>query len=263
MAPRHDAEKPFMSRITLSLTATALVVCAVLPFAQDAAPTTVRIGVQHGPSYEPVNLPLETYVARVLAGEALPDSPPAALEALAITIRTYTLANRGKHRAEGFDLCDQTHCQVMRSATPATEAAALATRGRALWYRGQLATVFYSASCGGRTEKPSNVWRDADDPPYLPSRHDDGCGGMPEWTTELSRGDLERALLADGFSGSLRNIRVAARSESGRVVRLALDALTPPEISGHDLRLAVGRSLGWGSLQSTAFKLRQTRRSFR
>ena len=50
--------------------------------------------------------PLETYVARVLAGEAARDSQPAALEALAIAVRTYTLANRGRHRADGFDLCD-------------------------------------------------------------------------------------------------------------------------------------------------------------
>ncbi len=77
-------------------------------------------------------VPLETYVARVLAGEAGRDSQPAALEALAIAVRTYTLANRGRHRADGFDLCDETHCQVMRTATAATERAAAATAGRVL-----------------------------------------------------------------------------------------------------------------------------------
>jgi peptidoglycan hydrolase-like amidase len=56
-------------------------------------------------------LPIEAYVAHVLAGEAARDSAPAALEALAITIRTFAVANRGRHRADGFDLCDQTHCQ--------------------------------------------------------------------------------------------------------------------------------------------------------
>ena len=67
----------------------------------------------------------------MLAGEALRDSQPAALEALAITIRTFALANRGRHRADGFDLCDQTHCQVVRAADAATERAAQATAGRA------------------------------------------------------------------------------------------------------------------------------------
>ena len=40
----------------------------------------------------------------MLAGEAARDSPPAALEALAITVRTFALANRGRHRADSFDL---------------------------------------------------------------------------------------------------------------------------------------------------------------
>jgi stage II sporulation protein D len=78
---------------------------------------------------------METYVARVLAGEALRDSRPAALEALAITLRTFAEANRGRHRADGFDLCDQTHCQVVRTATAATERAAQATAGRLLLLR--------------------------------------------------------------------------------------------------------------------------------
>ena len=94
---------------------------------------------------------METYVARVLAGEALRDSQPAALEALAITIRTFALANRGRHRADGFDLCDQTHCQVLRAAVAATERAARATAGRLLLRDGAPASVYYSASCGGRT----------------------------------------------------------------------------------------------------------------
>ena len=96
-------------------------------------------------------MPLETYVARVLAGEAARGSGPAALEALAITIRTFALANRGRHRADGFDLCDLTHCQVVRTATAATEQAARATAGSVLLYRGAPAQVFYTASCGGRT----------------------------------------------------------------------------------------------------------------
>ena len=147
-------------------------------------------------------MPLETYVARVLAGEALRDSEPAALEALAITIRTFALANRGRHRADGFDLCDQTHCQVMRTATAATERAAQATAGQVLLHDGAPASVYYSASCGGRTENPSDVWPGADDPPYLPSRDDDACGGAPAWTPSSDVVDLQRALRAAGFRGA-------------------------------------------------------------
>src|SRR6187455_2583645 len=57
-------------------------------------------------------VPLESYVARVLAGEADPRMGDAAQQALAIAVRTYTMRNLGRHGRDGFDLCDSTHCQV-------------------------------------------------------------------------------------------------------------------------------------------------------
>jgi hypothetical protein len=38
---------------------------------------------------------------------------------------------------------------------------------------------------------------------------------------------------------------------------------TPPEISGQDLRSAVGRTLGWQYLQSAAFQLKRSGNAFR
>ena len=203
-------------------------------------------------------LPLEAYIARVLAGEAARESPSAALEVLAITIRTFALGNRDRHRADGFDLCDETHCQVVRTATAATIQAAQATAGQVLMRNGTIASVFYSASCGGHTEIPSNVWPGADDPPYLPSLDDDACGGAPAWDAELNEADLLRAFRAAGFRGDrFREMRIAARNNSGRVARLSLEGLTPPEISGQDLRVVVGRTLGWQHIKSTSFELRR------
>jgi stage II sporulation protein D (peptidoglycan lytic transglycosylase) len=221
---------------------------------------SLRVGVQKpGGGYTLQALPLETYVARVLAGEAARDSPETALEALAITVRTFALANRGRHHADGFDLCDQTHCQVLRPATALTERAAVATAGRVLVARGSaIASVFYSASCGGRTEIPSQVWPGADDPPYLPSHRDDACGGEPAWSADLRASDLLRAFRAAGFTGGpLRDLRIAARNSSGRVARLRLTGLRPDGISGQELRVAVGRTLGWQHIKSTVFDLRK------
>lgn len=233
---------------------------------REMAPTaTIRIGVlKEGGGYDVVSLPIETYVARVLTGEALPGSPASAYEALAIAIRTYTVGNRGKHQSEGFDLCDQTHCQVMRTSTPVTERAALATAGQVMLYNGAPANVYYSASCGGRSEKPSNVWPGAEDVSYLPIQSDqDGCGGSPAWSTELSVSDLERALRGAGFRGALRDARIGERNESGRAANLVLDGMTPARISGQDLRAAVGRTIGWQYVRSTNFDLERTRSGFR
>jgi SpoIID/LytB domain protein len=231
----------------------------------NVEPGVLRVGVlKPGGGYSVSELPMEIYVARVLAGEAVRESQPAALEALAITVRTFALANRGRHRADGFDLCDQTHCQVLRAAVAATERAAKATAGRLLLLRdGAPASVYYSASCGGRTQIPSDVWPGADDPSYLPSKDDDACQGAPAWTAELHETDLQRALRASGFRGELRDLRIAARNASGRVARLQLDGLTPAQISGQDFRVVIGRTLGWQHVKSTAFELRKKDGSYR
>src|SRR4029450_5051060 len=108
------------------------------------------------------------YIAQVLAGEGQPRAGDAAQQALAITARTFALANRNRHRSEGYDLCDTTHCQVVRPATAITRRAAESTTGRVLLHQGQPAFVFYSAWCGGKSELASQVWPGAVDYPYDP-----------------------------------------------------------------------------------------------
>jgi stage II sporulation protein D len=240
------------------------VVASVFSQALDSTRLEIRVGFERPDgSHNIQNIPIETYVARVLAGEAARDSPPAALEALAIAIRTYTVVNRNRHNAEGFDVCDTTHCQVVRASTPATERAAMATAGLVLVRNGVPVPVYYSASCGGRTEVPSAVWPGADDPPYLPSQPDDACGGAPEWTADIKAADLTRALKAAGFRGDrLREMRVVARNGSGRVSKLRVDGFNPSTISGQDLRAVLGRTLGWLLVKSAAFEMERRGESY-
>ncbi|HEY1911871.1 MAG TPA: SpoIID/LytB domain-containing protein [Vicinamibacterales bacterium] len=237
--------------------------------AMPAAPTgaepitTLRVGIARDGGYTVRQMGLEEYVAGVIAGEAARDSTPAALEALAIAVRTFAMANLGRHRGDKFDLCDTTHCQVLRKPTQATLHAAEATAGAILLDRGAPASIYFSASCGGHTERPSEVWPGAADPSYLPSKPDDACGGQPAWSADLSAGDLERALRSGGFKGrDLRDLRVSSRNDSGRVARLSVDGFSPDVISGQDLRTVVGRTLGWQFIKSTAFELRRTSSGF-
>jgi SpoIID/LytB domain protein len=209
-------------------------------------------------------LAIDEYIAQVLAGEGQPKASDAAQEALAITARTFAVANRNRHRAEGFDLCDTTHCQVMRPATATTTRAATATSGRVLLHQGQPAFVFYSAWCGGQTELASQVWPGAMDYAAAPSIDDDACEDEPEWSSEVRAADIERALRAAGHRGSrLRNLRVLSRNKSDRVAQIRVDGFTPGEISGHEFRMAVGRVAGWQSLKSTAFEIDRTSRGYR
>jgi len=223
----------------------------------DSSRLEMRVGFERPDgSHSIQSIPLETYVARVLAGEAARESPPAALEALAIAIRTFAVINRNRHNPDGYDVCDTTHCQVVRASTPVTERAAAATAGLVLVRNGVPAPVYYSASCGGRTQIPSAVWPGSDDPPYLPSQPDEACGGAPEWTADIKAADLAKSLKAAGFRGDrLREMKILSRDVSGRVAKLRVNGFSPEQISGQDLRAVVGRTLGWLLVKSAAFEM--------
>ena len=227
--------------------------------------TAIRLGrtLANG-STRVERLDLDDYIAQVLAGEGQPQAGDAAQQVLAITARTFALANRNRHRSEGFDLCDTTHCQVLRKATPITRRAAEATSGRVLLHQGQPAFVFYSAWCGGKSELASQVWPGAIDYAYEPSLHDDACEDEPGWQSEVRADVIERALRTAGLRGSrLRSLRVLSRNTSGRVARIAVEGFTPPEISGNEFRMAVGRVAGWQSIKSTSFDLDRTSTGYR
>src|SRR5262249_54846464 len=96
------------------------------------------------------------------------------------------------------------------------------------------------------------------------SRRDDACGGAPIWAAEIADSDLVRALHAAGFRGErLRQLRITSRNGSGRVSLLRLEGFTPSEISGQDLRVVVGRALGWQHIKSTAFDLKRVSDGYR
>jgi SpoIID/LytB domain protein len=221
---------------------------------------TIRVGIARpAGGYDVVSIPAETYVSRVVAGELGPGAPAAALEAMAITVRTFAQAHRRRHAAEGFDLCDLTHCQVMGPATASTDAAAAATAGLVLLDGVRLADVYYSAWCGGHTQVPSRAWAGATDRPYLLARPDEACADEPAWTSEIPEPKLRLALQAAGLKGvRVTSFAVAARDASGRARTLRASGMTPEAIDANLFQLAAGRVLGWQVVKSTRFDVRQT-----
>jgi SpoIID/LytB domain protein len=210
---------------------------------------TVRVGSTGGGGVAVV--PLELYVARVLAGEGEPRAAEAAQDALAVAIRTYALANTGRHEREGFDLCDSVHCQVPRAPTPASRRAAYVTAGRILLYDGRPAELFYSASCGGQSESAAEVFP-AFSRRYLSSAPDDVHADDEPWRLELTLAEIQRGLQRAGFTGDrLTGISVDARNASGRVARLELKGLQPAAVAGDQFRAALGTTV----VRSTAFTL--------
>ena len=98
---------------------------------------------------------LESYVAGVVGGEMPNNWPQAALEAQAVAARSYALAQLSSVvTASSFDLYDDTRSQVyggISAETPSTEQAVTSTAHRVVFYRGTVATTYFSSSSGGET----------------------------------------------------------------------------------------------------------------
>ena len=75
--------------------------------AHAVAPPALKVRVKS----TTIEMPLEQYVAAVLAGECSTFRSDEAIKAMAVAVRSYALNLRGRHAAQGYDLCTSTHCQ--------------------------------------------------------------------------------------------------------------------------------------------------------
>jgi stage II sporulation protein D len=203
------------------------------------------------------SMPMDEYVASVLAGETGNFKSDEALKAMAVAARTYAMHFGSRHALEGFDLCDTTHCQDVRLAgiNPHLLQIAQSTAGEVLWFEGEPAAAYYHANCGGTTEDGRFILgNDEARAPYLKQHSDTYCvrGGAMQWSSQINKRELQRALTADGIvvPGSLRSVSVAQRTPSGRVETLSVGGASTVTVPALSFRFAVGRHLGWQRLKS-------------
>ena len=104
--------------------------------------------------------PVEEYLRGVLPKEMIQSWHIEALKAQAVAARTFVLKNRDKHKADGYELCATTHCQVYNGAETfeTTDKAVAETRGEVLFHGGRTVDAPFHADSGGMTESAANVW---------------------------------------------------------------------------------------------------------
>ena len=207
-------------------------------------------------------MPMEEYIAGVLAGETGNFKSDEALKAMSVAARTYAEHFGSRHALEGFDFCDTTHCQDLRIAGIDAHLRKIAesTAGEVLWYDGEPAATYYFANCGGTTEDGHYILGNDEAPaPYLKQHSDRYCirNGGSQWSSEISRYELARALAADGINipGTIRSVSVLNRTSSGRVEFLRITGNGSVTVSGLSFRSAVGRHIGWDRLKSNWYEV--------
>ncbi len=179
-------------------------------------------------------LPLEDYVAGVVAGEMPVTFGSEALKAQAVIARTYGIAVI----TQGGELCDDPgHCQCyydpdtlkenwgseFESKYALCQEAAAATEGELLLYGDEIAKTFFHSTCGGRTSSAAEVW--GEDIPYLQSVNCEWDKDAPRYSATVTLAVTELPYLlnidgggdvpaAAGFTGSGRVSEVTYGGET-------------------------------------------------
>ena len=209
-----------------------------------------------------VRLPLEEYVASVVAAETEPGTPLEALKALAVVARSYSVTARGRH--EGADLCDLAHCQVMGPSgagahRASAAAAARGTAGQVLRVEdGSVAAAPFHAACGGHTADPVEVF--GGDGTGAAAVPDPGCAPVP-WQVEVGEQVLARVAgreLAQGKAPAspvpVESLRFL-RGQGGYVIQVVGAGSA---VGGEAFTRALDRALGHGRVRSARFEARRS-----
>ena len=176
-------------------------------------PGDLTLTVKDGAIRPILALPLEAYLPGVVPYEMSDSFPLEALKVQAVCARTYALSKMNS--GAEWDVVDNTNDQVFRGVPDKSENAARAveeTAGLVLTYNNKLITAWYSASNGGQTELPGNIWSGDNIP---------GCFAMTDdpWDIQNPESTVRTAVLRrDGTglsSGMLRLIRTALEKEPG------------------------------------------------
>jgi stage II sporulation protein D len=142
---------------------------------------------------------LDNYVAGVVEAESGYSVSDEYYKIQAIMCRTFAIESRGKHKAEGYDLCDREHCQVFKGRNnrkPEIKLAVAATSGIVL-VDSTNKPIFaaYHSNCGGQTDYSENVWRT--EKSYLKPVVDSFCisSRNANWEKVISLHDWEKYLV--------------------------------------------------------------------
>lgn len=118
----------------------------------------------------------EKYIAGVVESESGTKTSLEYYKLQAILCRTYLLAHINRHIVEGFQICDDVHCQAYLNKHKEEDVwkAVIETRGMVVVDSDlNLITAAFHSNCGGQTVNSQDVWAVAT--PYLKSIKDTFC----------------------------------------------------------------------------------------
>lgn len=196
-------------------------------------------------------IPLEQYIAGVVASEMPSRWHPQALRAQAIASRTYALWQMQQRADKPYhvqaNVLDQVYKGTVNSQSPSAQAAQ-ATRGLVVTWQGQLGHTYFHATCGDHTTDSQTVWGRSS--PYLQGVPCGFCAAARKqyrWSVRVDWNTLNKAVRAQVPSGRIRQVHKGKTMRCGRLKHVQLVGRQTSQMPTTRLR----QLLGYNRLPST------------
>lgn len=220
-----------------------------------------RVSESFGGLVQVINrLPLEEYVAALLSYEVSAQENAELLKAMAILLRTEAIRHTDAHKANGYDVCSDSHCHRFSGSMANADSirkAVLDTAGMRLTFGGKAIYTPYMTESGATTLSAEDAF--GKDVAYLPALttpwEDKNAAQADRWTVELTPYELFRMLSDAGLTdlkGNIAKVSVTSKAEGSDYVT----ELTFTDQFGNSALLSGSehiRALFGGLLPSTNF----------
>jgi stage II sporulation protein D len=145
----------------------------------------------------------EQYIAGVVEAESGINAASEFYKAQALLCRTYMFSHLNRHETEGFNLCDEVHCQAYKGTTPFTASileSTIHTSGKIITNETNTPiTAAFHGNCGGETESALNIWLKPEN--YLVPVKDPHCQqtSNADWEVKIPLHEWKKYLTSHGF----------------------------------------------------------------
>ncbi len=194
---------------------------------------------------------VEECLPGVVRAEAGKYGPSHYYRAQAVVARTYIYRNIDRHILDGYNLCDDIHCQVYPGVVTDSVImnACRSTAGLVLADRDSIMIeAAFHGNCGGETASSADVWLAGY--PYLVSVKDPWCSysASSTWKRSIARSEWNAYLRSKGiFPGTEGAIYSAKTPAPGRITNRTVQGKT---LWSEEIRLRFGLRSAYFSLSA-------------
>jgi len=184
---------------------------------------------------------VENCLPGVVRAEAGKFGPSDYFRAQAVVARTYIYRNIDRHELDGYNLCDDVHCQVYPGVVTDSVIvnACRATAGKVITDRDSLLIeAAFHGNCGGETASSADVWLAGY--PYLVSVKDPWCSysASSTWNRTIPREDWNSFLRSKGITpGGEGELYAGKEPGRGRIIRRTSQGRT---VTSEEIRIRFG-----------------------